>query len=252
LATPQPIDPQASPPLQTPPTPPTPQPIKTSSPAGRIFLVWLALVLLGVFLGVLASFFLPTFSLSSLTGSVTPNLSPSPSLSLVDPQAEMLDITPTLEVTPLSEPTATPSALLDLKWNMMTVKSPNPNFSSYKIYYPTTWNIKEYKNTPAKIDSGTSTLILSKGTATVTLLQQAASDTSCTYETSQYREFIKDSLVWRASPSINDNSYYEVCEKTADGGFTNSVKTGAIFANNLVDQQTVDEFNYILEKIIIE
>lgn len=138
----------------------------------------------------------------------------------------------------------------------MTVKSPNPAYSSYKIYYPTTWSIKEYQNTSAKIDSGTSLLTLSKGPATITLIQNQASGTLCTYsndsiEAGQYREFIKDSLVWRSSASPANPAYYEVCQKTVDGEFTNSVETGAIYADGLADQSVVDEFHYILERITV-
>lgn len=68
------------------PEPISPQ-IKTESSFGRTFLVWLALILLGILLGVLASFFLPVFSLpfqnTPTVPNPTPTPTPTPSISLL-------------------------------------------------------------------------------------------------------------------------------------------------------------------------
>jgi hypothetical protein len=175
----------------------------------------------------------------------------------------MLDITPTLEVTPLPEPTATPSALLDLKWNMMTVKSPLTAFSDYKIYYPTTWTIKEYKNTPGTNDSGFSSLVLSKDGITMTIDQNEFGGDVCLYSGdavmegsivrfSDYKEISQQPYVWRWGQVESVNSPYGVCELSADTKYSTLTAIGRVMLNGTtVDESTLEEFNYILEKIVI-
>lgn len=84
-----------------------------SSSIGRTLLIGLALILLGTFIGVLAARFAPMPS-----GTILP----LPDNTLTPTVTEEM-VAPTVEITPIPEPTATSSALLNLKWNMMTVKS---------------------------------------------------------------------------------------------------------------------------------
>ncbi|KKT48484.1 MAG: hypothetical protein UW42_C0056G0004 [Candidatus Collierbacteria bacterium GW2011_GWB1_44_197] len=249
--------------LETPPSnvpstyPPAPNLIEDTSPKPSLLktlLSGLALVLLGTLFGVLASRFLPMSSGVSTVIPKTPSLSPS---TIIDEP-----ITNDQElITPLV-PTATPSSLLNLKWNMMTVKSPVTSVDSYKIYYPTTWSIQQYKNTPAD-GNGSSSLTLSKGLTTISILQTNGNSLTCLYpgdsdqaNSLQFKEYVginKDDLTWRLasfqSPEIIGG--YQVCEMSTAGTFITSTKIGEILAGGLTDSQSIDEFNYILEKIVI-
>lgn len=195
----------------------------------------------------------------------TNTLIPLPPISLTPTDFEPT-ITPTIEITPIPAPTATPSALLDLKWNMMTVKSPVSFFNSYRLYYPTTWTIKEYKNTSKANDEGFSSLVLTKGKTTLSIIQGAGGAGTCLYPEDPemegmmsrfgpYIDILKSPLImWRWAMRLDDESIpsYSVCEKKIEGNFVSSTIIGDIsFSGNDVDADTKDETNYILEKIVI-
>lgn len=197
----------------------------------------------------------------------TNTLIPLPPITLTPTVFETI-IIPTIEITPIPTPTATPSALLDLKWNMMTVKSPLTAFSDYKIYYPTTWTIKEYKNTTKADDTGSSTLTLTKGKISLNILQNTSDSLLCFFpkdnaqegsgfiQLEDYREIAKPNLVlWRwalqivaPQPIIPD---YRLCEQIG-GSFTTGTRIGmTTISGENIDESTLDEINYILEKIVI-
>ncbi|KKS94149.1 MAG: hypothetical protein UW68_C0013G0010 [Candidatus Collierbacteria bacterium GW2011_GWB1_44_6] len=226
-------------------------PTKPSSSKAKTVLTFIALLLFGVFIGVLASFFLPI-----TTAPVTDEIpAPQPAAD-----SEISDtITPEEIITPIPTPTATPSALLNLRWNMMTVKSPLTTFSSYRIYYPTTWSIKEYKNTPGT--GGSTSLTLTKGLTTLSFIQQDLEGSACSYPTSEikqnldfasYREIFHNSSTWRWGLSVNgDSPTYIVCQ-SQNNSFSSPTTVGFINLSGAnIDNQTLEEFNYILEKIVI-
>jgi len=226
------------------------------------------LILFGALLGVLAYRFLP------LSGNLAPPASEPTTILNFEPTSgegngeELSENTagPLIVIPPA--PTATPSSLIDLKWNMMTVKSPVSFFSSYRIYYPTTWSIKEYKNTPEVIgkNQGSSTLTLQKGNISFSILQNEGEGTVCLYPNNSniegrsirygdFRSVFKDLLIWRWAESLpveGEDQSYRVCEQPQGGLFSTSTSVGFI---NLpfgdLDSATLEEFNYILEKIVI-
>lgn len=249
-----------NPPVQTVPTTPTDSPPSPeSSSFFRTLLAGIALILLGTFIGVLAARFIP---MTSDTILPLPDNSLTPTPTVIEET-----ITPTIEITPIPIPTATPSALLNLKWNMMTVKSPLTAFSDYKIYYPTTWTIKEYKNISKPADAGSSFLTLTKGTTVLNIIQNNRPSPTCDYSgnpevlgegtigfTGDFRRIQKDSAQnwrWALSPNISVPEYM-VCEANAPDNFTDSTSIGFInFSSEGVTAETLDEINYILEKIVI-
>jgi len=147
----------------------------------------------------------------------------------------------------------------------MTVKSPVTFFRSYQIYYPTAWTIKEYKNTPETDDSGFSILNLTKGSVSLKITQGAGDAGGCLFpedpekegmysKYGNYREILNDYIVWRWAPRLDNTQVqdYSVCALTSNG-FVSSTSIGYIsITGNDIDAQTLDEINYILEKIIIE
>ncbi len=216
----------------------------------RTILVTFALVLLGILLGVLASRFVPTAPTAI-----------APAEPTVEPTQELAPIE-----TPVPEPTATSSALLSLKWNMMTVKSPLTRFNSYRIYYPTTWSIKEYKNVPKDGELGSSTLTLTKGKTVLNILQVNQLDPMCDF--SGKLEYAGEGIVqlgefkiieksgfrtWQWAPLLNVTATeYLVCQSRDTGTFNSSTSIGFInFRGENIDVETLDEINYILEKIVI-
>lgn len=232
-----------------------------TSPVFRTLLIGLALILLGTLLGILAARFLPPVNLG--LAPVVVITQPTPSVIAGAPEATAtIQATPTVEITPIPAPTATPSALLNLKWNMMTVKSPVSFFSSYRLYYPTTWSIKEYKNTAKANDVGTSSLILQKGKATMTIQQGNTEASSCSYDDSvlegsvysfaDYRTVNKEGHLWRWGTLRSGTiPTYPVCELTS-GNFSSQTSIGFIsLTGSDLDTAATEEFNYILEKIII-
>jgi len=233
------------------------QPSKTTSPIMKTLLVGLVLILMGILLGVLAARFLPMTS-----GTVAAPAEPSAEITQYDQVLPSEMITPSVEVTPIPIPTATPSALLNLKWNMMTVKSPLSTFSSYRIYYPTTWSIKEYKNTAKANDAGSSSLIFQKGKATITIFQANTEVSSCSYDDStvegsvlsfaDFRTVNKADHLWRwGTLQSGTVPTYPVCELMGSG-YSNQTSIGFISLDGSdLDMAATEEFNYMLEKIII-
>ncbi|EKD52735.1 MAG: hypothetical protein ACD_61C00261G0004, partial [uncultured bacterium] len=247
------------------PAPPPPPTTETNSPSFfRTFLIGIALILFGALLGVLAYRFLP------LSGNIAPPAPEPTTILTLEPTSgeELSENTagPSIEIPPA--PTATPSSLLDLKWNMMTVKSPVSFFSSYRIYYPTTWSIKEYKNIPEVVGKNlaSSTLTLQKGNISFSILQNEGEGTVCLYPNNSniegrstrfgdFRSVYKDLLIWRWAESLpvdGEDQSYRVCEQPQGGQFSTATSIGFIslpFGD--LDSATLEEFNYILEKIVI-
>lgn len=226
-----------NPPAPTVPTTPiSSSSSQDSSSFSRTLLIGVVLILLGTLLGVLAARFLPM---------TTNTLIPLPPITLTPTVIEPI-LTPTIEITPIPTPTATPSALLSLKWNMMTVKSPLTAFSDYKIYYPTTWTIKEYKNTPGINDSGSVILALTKGKNTMTISSETA-----TYLCDKQSLFNinKETIIWDIQES-SPSAAYQLCEE--GNGAEPPVHIGSVtLTGTSIDNTTLDEFKYILEKIVI-
>ncbi len=236
------------------PLPPTPHIEETEkSSVVRNVLVTFALVLLGILLGVLASRFVPTAP--AVVAPAEPTIEPIQELTPME--------------TPIPEPTATSAALLSLKWNMMTVKSPLTAFKSYRIYYPTTWSIKEYKNVPKTGELGSSTLTLMKGNINIEIIQSDAHYADCVYpgepdieglfdRYGDFKSLLKnDNFMWRWAqqelPSAAVTPVYRICENNSEGKFVSSTALGQIkiTSNTVIDEILGDEVNYILEKIVI-
>ncbi len=219
-----------------------------------------ALILFGTLLGVLASRFLPMSPSAPFTENV--GLNPE-----VNPSETGLETSPVIEITLPPAPTATPSSLLNLRWNMMTVRSPLPLFTSYQFYYPTIWSIKEYRNFPSSKDGGNSTLTLIKGTTTLTIRQAPGEVSEClfpadpdggemTVRYSDFRSLIKrDIITWRWAKKVTDDtsSIFDVCESISGGKYTSPTSIGylTVISPTAVDAETLDEINFILEKIVI-
>lgn len=221
------------------------------------------LILVGTLLGVLASFLLPSFT------SQTPTVEDDSTILEVTPEPtatddlEMSSLPPITTIAPI--PTATPSALLGLKWNMTSVNSPVSFFSSYRLYYPTTWSIKEYKNTPGAGDSGSSTLTLVKDDISLNILQASGDASSCLFpgEADQdgmltrygaFRQIQKsDLVVWRWAETLSPETppLYRVCENKQDGYFAGMTSIGFVEIKGVLGAGMMDEINYILEKIVI-
>ncbi|OGD72741.1 hypothetical protein A3K29_01165 [Candidatus Collierbacteria bacterium RIFOXYB2_FULL_46_14] len=216
----------------------------------KTLLTGVALILFGALLGVLASRFLP------MSPSVTPSQDIEPTTDTNPTEAE-IETSPTVEITLPLTPTATPSSLLNLKWNMMTVKSPLAAFTSYRIYYPTTWSIKEYRNFSTSKDGGNSTLTLEKGTAILSIRQAPGEVQDCSPALySDFHILIKrDIVAWKWAKKATDEaaSTYDVCESLSGSKYISPTSIGYIIANSptVVDAETLDEINYILEKIVI-
>lgn len=233
---------------------PTPQVLHTddsghSSPL-RTFLVTLSLILLGILFGVMASRFLPVTP--AVPAEVTPTVEPT------------VELTPVVTINPT--PTATSAALMNLKWNMMTVNSPVTLFKSYRLYYPTTWSIKEYKNVPKADDLGSSTLKLTKGSTTLNIFQSKQLSPICDYSGNieadgvgivlfgEFKGIVKnDILFWRTAPRLNVTiPEYLVCQLETPDTFVASTSLGFInFSGEAIDTDTLEEINYMLEKIVI-
>ncbi len=239
--------PEFSPVMSLPPMPPLEA---HPNPFLRASLLSLVLILIGVLVGILAARFVP--------------LTPSPTVMEATPTPEITEeATPT--ATPILTPTATPSALLSLNWKMMTVNSPLTNFHSYRIYYPDTWSIKTYSNKPASGNTGTSTLILVKESATITILQKNQPIQYCTFpgdnlegegvvQLGDFHGLAKgDESFWRWAPRLNTTvPEYLVCGSEKSAAYIASTSIGIITLTGTdLDPQTLDEFNYLLEKIII-
>lgn len=128
---------------------------------------------------------------------------------------------------------------------MMTVKSPLTTLSSFRLYYPTTWTIKEYINTPKSNDTGSYSLVLTKNKNTLTL----SSSLSYTCDKpSFFHNIAKDKTIWEIQ-EVAPASSYQVCET---GNGAEPVHIGSItFTGTDIDGGTIDEFVYIIEKIAI-
>lgn len=222
-----------------------------TNPVLRSVLIGIVLILIGILVGVLAARFVP--------------LTPSEPIIEATPTPEITEEEATPSATPLLTPTATPSALLSLKWKMLTVNSPLSNFHSYRVYYPDTWSIKTYTNKPGNENTATSTLILVKDGATITILQKKQPLTFCAFpgdslegegvvQLGDFQGLAKgDESFWRWAPRLNTVvPEYIVCgsEKSANYIDTTSVGIISLVGDNL-DPQVFDEFNYLLEKIVI-
>lgn len=247
-------------PIPTPiPTPETVNPIQ-ESPQGsssflRIFLIAIALILFGILVGVLASRFIPLSYPQVPVAEITPAITPTE------------EATPTATPNIIVTPTATPSALLDLKWTKMTVKSPVSFYHSYQIFYPSTWTIKTYKNTPGKNDTGSSNLTLVKGPATMVIQQILQPAPQCSFpgdnvapgegvvQLGDFNGVFKSTTTqWRWALRLNtDTPIYTVCGSENDQAFVATTSIGLIsLTGQNLDAQTLDEFNYMLEKIQIQ
>lgn len=218
-------------------------------------------------MGVLAARFLPMPSEVPVEPSMVPVEEPTTTVSTESGVTESEMMLPVQEKTPAPTPSATPSALMNLKWNMMTVRSPVSFFNSYRIYYPTTWTVKEYKNTSKANDAGSSTLTLTREKTSIDIIQNNQLAPECDYSgnheavgvgnlgfAKDYKEVFKDNRInWRWALSSNISvPEYIVCEAKISGNFTNSTSIGFIkFSSEGVTSETLDEVNFILEKIVI-
>jgi len=141
-------------------------------------------------------------------------------------------------------------------------------FKSYKLHYPSTWSIKSQKTIKPVTggEQGSSTVILAKGSTAFTIQQLDAETASCTYSDTteentpftkydSYRELAKTDIVWRwgqATPELTEKIIYYVCEEKTPKSFSAATSIGVISLNGSnIDETTLEEFNYILEKIEI-
>lgn len=227
----------------------------------KIFFLGLILILSGILIGVLAAKFLPI--------SPKDNSTVDDSSSVIEQTSESLSSEITAEVTLIDTPkpilTATPSALLSLKWNLLTVKSPVSFFNSYRLYYPNTWSIKQYKNTPSVTDDGSSVLNLAKGTTSLNITQGAGDAGICLYPSDSDRDGMTtrfgsykeisgpNSPTWRLAELSNSQGMeFGVCEKKDNGGFVSSTVIGRIkLTGDNITPAILDEVNYMLEKLAI-
>ncbi len=190
--------------------------IETDSPpsALKVILISLALILLGILLGILAAkFFSPAPTSPTLEEKITPTTE---------------DILPSSTPTLIATPTATPEALLKLNWK---------NYSSqkYNLYYPSTWVLKYTTNR----------VTLSKGKNTLRInLPPEGSASNC--DSSIIHTFSKNTNLWDIQEASPSSAYY-VCEDKIAGTQIGNIS----FEGKQIDQNTLDEFKLILEKIDI-
>ena len=262
------VPPSQPTPLPHPEQPQTPQ--QTISPQAssnqssfnlpRIILIGLVLVLCGVLLGILASKYFPFFVSKPIVelGHEQPVVVPT-TISPINPSAIL--ISPKIEIAP----TATSSTLVNLRWNLVTIKSPVSFFSSYRLHYPITWAVKESRTTKGANDSGSSVLTMTKGKTSFKIIQSVGDAAGCLYpgdadKDGMYqryqssREIIKPNFLWRWGQVVGEEgkSLYYVCELKSSGTFVASTVIGYIsLSDSAIDDQTLEEFNYILEKIEI-
>ncbi len=217
----------------TPPTPPATSPISTVIPDSirnpgsfpeadsppsflKIFLISICLILLGILLGILAAkFFQP----------VAPVVTPPPTTNLSTPTTPP----PSIELS--STPMATPSSLLDAQWKSYSTKQ-------YKLFYPSTWMSKY----------STDKLTLTKSKSIVTILSKAEIKGGGCENKSVY-SINKTDFVWDIQEA-SSSSLYHVCETTSDSSPVTRIGEITLSGSN-IDQMTLDEFKYILEKIVI-
>jgi hypothetical protein len=214
-----------SPPMSTPVIPAqagihqsSPNEESTSINIVKIFLISLGLILLGVLLGVLAAkFFQPAQTLN-----------PSPAPIVVAPEASLSAALLTPVIIPT--PTATPEALLNLNWKTFSN-------STYKLFYPSTWTRKS-------VSAG---ITLTKGTSVISILTSKSSF-SCDKQSVQ--GIVKDGYLWDLQEASASSQYY-LCETTESGQSSNTSVGSVNLKGSKVDNETLDEFKYILEKIEI-
>ena len=208
-------------------SPPTPQTI-TSAPLPsitdpknsflKIFFIGLALILVGVLIGIVAAKITPSIPTTSTLQNKTVDITPT--------SEPILEDEPEVEILPA--PTATPESLLKLNWK-------NYSTDAYRIYYPDTWTLK----------TNLKGLSLARGNNLLTV-----SSDKPTYSCDQSNIFSvdKDSYTWEIQ-EVSSASKYIVC------GEGNSEETPFLINAQLVgkniDQSLLDEFKYILEKIEI-
>lgn len=227
--------------------------------------VGLALILGGVLIGVIAAKYIPVSNLSSEVPVVPEDLvTPTPVVPSAN--SEYIQITPT----PVVVPTSTPSALLNLKWNMLTVKSPVSFSYSYRLYYPTTWTVKEQRNIKKADDTGFSSLVLTKGGYSLKILQGTSTENNgnkaCVYPDdptlegmkqnySDFKDIFKEQEIrWRFSHDSTSTTsvIYRVCEKINEKDYGEETVLGYITVTGKdTDLATIDEIKYIIERIQI-
>lgn len=185
----------------------------------KVFLISLSLILLGILLGILAAKFFQPTSVSQTTPEENMIISPTTTS------------TPEIETAPLMipSPTATPEALLSLKWKNHTTEI-------YKLYYPQTWSLKFITNG----------LTISKGKTTISILAKTENEESC--DKNSFYKINKGPFVWDIQEST-PSSKYHVCE-VVDSEVVQTTYIGDISLKGTnIDQNTLDEFKYILEKV---
>jgi len=187
----------------------------------KIILISLALILLGVLLGVLAAkFFQPTSSLKTDSIIVTDTA------DIVENTPLAISETPTLAITPIS----TPASLLKSIWKIHQT-------SSYKLFYPQDWILK----------ATTNKLTLSKQKNIITI-STTESKIAGDCNDSAIGTISKESVNWIVQEASVSSRYY-VCESD---GINSSAKTsiGAVdLTGTQIKSIIVDEFKYLLQKI---
>lgn len=188
----------------------------------KVFLISLGLILLGVLLGILAAKFFQPVSTSPV--------STEPEISVIISE----EITP--EETPimLPSPTATPEALLKLTWKSYST-------ATYKLFYPQNWT---KKNTATGIT-------LSKGSNSI-VISTTKSENTCLKDpqNTSLQSFDKDGNFW-VLQEASASSVYQICEYTDSDPIPDTQIGTITLSGTKIDQATLDEFKYIVEKIEI-
>jgi len=147
---------------------------------------------------------------------------------IISPEASPSSIVSTPFIIPT--PTATPEALLNLNWKTFSN-------STYKLFYPSTWTRKS-------VSGG---ITLTKGTSVISILTTKSSY-SCDKQSVQ--GIVKDGYLWDLQEASASSQYY-LCE-IAESGQSSNTSVGSVnLKGSKVDNKTLDEFKYILEKIEI-
>lgn len=174
-----------------------------------------------------------------MVGVVAAKLIPAPVADITPPvetrlEATITDTLPEPEITPeiIPAPTATPSSLLNLRWKTYSAEN-------YKLYYPQSWL---FKYTADK-------LTLTKGKNLITLSPKGE-ETGAKCDESSIHKIKKGLLVWDIQESnASASTFYVVCD---NGLPTTSIGSVTLWGDGInIDQNTIDEFKLMMEKIEI-
>lgn len=174
-------------------------------------------------------------------------------------------------IIPTQQPLSLPTKSLDQNQIMATEEwlvyqhngLPNSGFNGtkgFKLFYPKSWKIlsknlvTEY---PQRLE-----FFLSKSGTRLKIYQGIGESGGCLYPNdidkegmygkyNEFKEFNKHGVIWRRAELKLSPHEYVVCQKTSSGEFAAWTDIGSISLLNSENQDILDEFDQILEKIEI-